>query len=367
MSVKNYQINYICEVNYPSTSAYGLHVIKMCDSLYEPNIQINLIAPNISCDFSKLKNIYNIKNKFKTISIFKTKIKINLISRIFFSIKILSSFKCKNNVFISRSVIFSFIAAILKKKNILELHHELTGFTKFFYHFICFFKLDKYLQYIFIHKNLIKNFNSTKNVSLCLDDAVDLNDYLIKKKNKRFKNTCVYIGSFYPGKGIEIISILSKQLPNFNFHLYGDKNYLPNIPFEKNIKFFGYLDYKKIPQILSKYDVALMPYLNVVRGRHKNLNLVNNMSPLKMFDYLASGKIILATNLKVYRHILKNKYNSILINDGEIDQWVLWIKKIFKNLRKFNYIKKNSLVSVKKYTWLNRGKKIKRFIKKQYF
>ena len=31
------------------------------------------------------------------------------------------------------------------------------------------------------------------------------------------------------------------------------------------------------------------------------------MSPLKMFDYLAAGKIIIASNLKVYSHILKNK------------------------------------------------------------
>ena len=29
------------------------------------------------------------------------------------------------------------------------------------------------------------------------------------------------------------------------------------------------------------------------------------MSPLKMFDYLASGRIIIASNLKVYSHVLK--------------------------------------------------------------
>ena len=73
---KNYQINYICEVNYPSTSAYALHVIKMCDSLSADNTNINLIAPKISCNFLKLKKIYNLKNKFKLISIFNKKINI---------------------------------------------------------------------------------------------------------------------------------------------------------------------------------------------------------------------------------------------------------------------------------------------------
>jgi glycosyltransferase involved in cell wall biosynthesis len=259
------------------------------------------------------------------------------------------------------------LSAILGKKTILELHHELTGFSKILYNFVHFFKFDKNLKYIFIHQNLIKKFNSIKHESLCLDDAIDINDYLVKFKSKILKKTCVYVGSFYPGKGLEIISYISKKLPDFNFHLYGDRTYLPSTSFEKNIHFFGHVNYKEIPNILSKYEVALMPYLSRVSGRHKNLNLANNMSPLKMFDYLASGKIILATNLKVYGHILKNNYNAILVDENKIDDWIFWIKKIFKNPDKFSNLKKNSFITAKKYTWTNRGKKIKKFIVEKYF
>ena len=46
----------------------------------------------------------------------------------------------------------------------------------------------------------------------------------------------------------------------------------------------------------------------------KDLEIQNNMSPMKMFDYLASGRIILATDLNVYSHILKNDYNSFLLS-----------------------------------------------------
>ena len=41
------------------------------------------------------------------------------------------------------------------------------------------------------------------------------------------------------------------------------------------------------------------------------------MSPLKLFEYLASGTPILCSNIKVLREVLKNQYNSILINNFE--------------------------------------------------
>ena len=50
-----------------------------------------------------------------------------------------------------------------------------------------------------------------------------------------------------------------------------------------------------------------MPYEKEVYGRLKS-KFNKLYVPLKMFDYLASSQIIVATN-QVYNHILKNKYN----------------------------------------------------------
>ena len=41
-----------------------------------------------------------------------------------------------------------------------------------------------------------------------------------------------------------------------------------------------------------------MPYLNNVNVNSENLEVGKYMSPLKMFDYLASGRVIFASNLK---------------------------------------------------------------------
>ena len=60
---------YICECDFPSTSAYSIHVAKMCDKLSK-KYNVILVTPYSSINFSGLKNVYNIKNKFRGIEIY---------------------------------------------------------------------------------------------------------------------------------------------------------------------------------------------------------------------------------------------------------------------------------------------------------
>ena len=365
---KNIIINYVCEVEYPNSSAYAIHVLKMCDAFASQNNKINLISPYISVDINKLKVNYSIKNKINFFSILQTR-RTNFLKRIFFSLKILNnkSLNKNNCIYISRSVIFAIIASIFNKKVILELHHELSGLTKILYFFLKKRQLLENLRYIFIHKNLIGIFKPTKKKYICLDDAVDVNDFKSEKISKKIKKTCVYVGSFHRGKGVELILQIAKRLQNINFHLYGDKKFLNSNKILKNIKIFNYINYKEIPKILSKYEIALMPYGNWVSGRLKKINLRNSMSPLKMFDYLASGNIIIASDLDVYKHILKNNYNSILLNNSKANLWCKWINKISISTKKYNYIKTNALKTANKHTWIIRSKKILNFAYQEFF
>ena len=366
---KDVLINYVCEVIYPNSSAYGIHVLKMCDAFASKNSKVNLISPHISINVNKLKINYRIKNKINFFSIFKNNNKINFIKRILFSLKILKNknFNTNNCLFISRSVLFAVIGTFLKIKIILELHHELSGITKVIYYFLKRIGLLKNLRYIFIHKNLLKVFNPMKNRFIILDDAVDVQDFKYKKSTKKIKKTCVYVGSFHKGKGVELILQIAKKLQHINFHLYGDKKFLNHNKILKNVKIFNYINYKKIPKTLSQYEIALMPYGNWVSGRLKKINLINSMSPLKMFDYLASGNIIIASDLDVYKHILKNNYNSILLDNSKANLWCKWINKILVSTKKYNYIKTNALKTANKHTWIIRSKKILNFAYQEFF
>ena len=65
-------------------------------------------------------------------------------------------------------------------------------------------------------------------------------------------------------------------------------------------------------------------------------------SPMKLFDYLASSKPIIASSLPVLREVLKNKQNCIFLNNLNIYQWKLAIQKLSNNLSLREIISKNN-------------------------
>ena len=107
-----------------------------------------------------------------------------------------------------------------------------------------------------------------------------------------------------------------------------------------------------------------MPYQKKIGVLMRDTNVEDYFSPLKMFDYMASGKTIIASDLKVYKHILKNGINSILINPDKINLWVKSIKKMSKS-SKLNYLGKNAIRDVHNYSWNLRVRKIKKFYEKK--
>ena len=153
-----------------------------------------------------------------------------------------------------------------------------------------------------------------------------------KKKKNKVNYSCVYTGSFYKGKGLEFILKLSKLLPKVNFYFYGDistldkKNLLYN---QKNVYFKNHVSYDKIPSVLSRFRVILMPYSEKVYVKSDSVEVGRYMSPLKLFDYLASGRTLIASNHTNYRHILKNNFNCYLLNINQIESWKKLIEKIF--------------------------------------
>ena len=109
-----------------------------------------------------------------------------------------------------------------------------------------------------------------------------------------------------------------------------------------------------------------MPYSKIVYGNYKNMNIADFMSPLKLFDYLAAGRIILASKSNSYSHILKNKKNSLLCNPSNIHDWINAINLVV--LKKINLIKlqQNSKKTANLYSWDERIIKIMKFINQKY-
>ncbi len=357
---------YITETSLPTKSANIINSLKFCDALSN-YYNIKFLVPNNLLETKIINKKYNLRNHINFENLINKNVE-NFITRLFFSIKII--FKILNEkdyeVILSRSIISSLLMTLLNIRNTLELHHIPQSFSKFFFNFIMLLPQKKKLSLILINDNLVKDLRLKKLKYIVLHDAADFLSFKPHKSLYTKKKTCIYIGSFFKGKGIEIIDKLSKLLPEIDFHLYGDQKTLGSrarYQFNRNIKFYEYVDYNKIPLVLKNYEVALMPFQSRIEARSKNLEISKYISPLKMFDYLAAGKIIIATKLKAYRHILKNNENSFLISSKDLNAWKVLIKSIFKNHKKFKRLKLNAKNTAKKFSWNNRAQKFYDFIK----
>lgn len=350
------QVTYIADFHLPSTSAYSIHVFKMCDSFNKKKFITKLIIPYSEIKNTNYQKYYMLKKKLKIISIFKKKINHNFFLRLLFSFMLIKH--VQQSIIISRSPLASLILSIFNYKNILEVHHELKGATNILYKIFEFVNLTKNIKFIFIHKNLKKKFKNVKKF-IILDDAVNISQFSKKaKKKQKFPNSCIYMGSLHKGKGVEIIEKISRHNNKITYHLFGDLKFLEKKNYPKNMKFFQHVPYFKVPKILQKYSVALMPYGRRVLGRSDSISLEKNMSPMKMFDYLASSKVIIASKLPVYMHILKSGHNSILVEPENIKGWIKNIENVFLNKKLRNMLKINAYNTAKNYTWDKRVSKI---------
>ena len=93
-----------------------------------------------------------------------------------------------------------------------------------------------------------------------------------------------------------------------------------------------------------------MPYTKKITVSGNVGDISNYTSPLKIFDYMKTGKLIVCSNLKVIREVLKNNENSILVNDfSNLHSWLKNINSIRIDINKFNRIRKNAYVFGNKY------------------
>ena len=75
-----------------------------------------------------------------------------------------------------------------------------------------------------------------------------------------------------------------------------------------------------------------MPYTKKATTFGDFGNIIKFMSPMKMFDYLGSSKIILSADIPVLREVLISNYNSILVkNYTNVNSWKSIIDKIMND------------------------------------
>lgn len=106
----------------------------------------------------------------------------------------------------------------------------------------------------------------------------------------------VYAGALYRFKGVDLLIDIAKDLPQAQFVFAGGKEsqleayrQLVREKPVKNVTFLGYIQHEQLPSLLQAADIVAYPHCS---GPASTFT-----SPLKFFEYLASGTPIVATEI----------------------------------------------------------------------
>jgi len=347
----------------------------MCQAFARNGNEVILLAPHFPGLYEK--NVYDIYSFYGADKIFKIRKtllftpKNKIISYIYGLLYGMFILLINPDIVYGRDLSALYFSAILGKKVIWELHHspKISEEKK-----VRSLLKSKYLQHIVVISNklretILPNVRGKK-IIVAHDGADVAQCKCIEEVNRKFfkynnELKIGYVGHLYPGKGGEIVLKLAEKLPDENFHVFG--GYEEDILIfqkkaRKNVIIHGFVEHSRISSILFYLDILLLPALNKVapfKGDANKNNKSKFMSPLKLFEYMASGKPIISSDLPVLREVLRHKENAILCDPDNLDEWVDAIRLLTKDKNLSRKIGDNAKKEFEeKYTWLARAKRV---------
>jgi glycosyltransferase involved in cell wall biosynthesis len=417
---------YIANARIPTEKAHGIQIMKMCEAFARSDtskIEVELIIPR---RFNPIKidpfEYYNVERIFRI----KRLPCLDLIPLDFFLGNL--ALWIQTITFLISAKIYLFLksveirgltsVAIRKPYDILYTREQLVGL--FFKDFVLeihslpsniktfhkkIWQKAKALIVLtsFIKKRLVEA-GISENKILIVPDGVDLEKFVIDVSKQeaqerlnlpKDKKIILYSGSFYlyDWKGIAILLEAVKYFEKdwVLILVGGNKNEIEEIRKKYNLDKVLLIErrpHSEIPYYLKAADVLVIP------NKKGDQFSEEYTSPLKLFEYMASGVPIVASDLPSIRDILyenkrmttdskpqitteraswittdKNqpksvtKNNAVLVEPNNPEALAGGIKRVLQNNDLADRISKQALQDVQNYTWQKRVENILKFIK----
>jgi len=142
-----------------------------------------------------------------------------------------------------------------------------------------------------------------------------------------------YTGSLYPGKGVETVVTLAERCPWAEFHVAGGPDRLAGSLREDrardlaNLTVHGLLPHAAVRALQQDCDVLLAPFATEVRS-DSGVDISRWTSPLKVFEYLASGRPMLVADLPVLRDVVTAERTALVAPPGDVDAFALALRRL---------------------------------------
>ena len=203
-------------------------------------------------------------------------------------------------------------------------------------------------------------------------DAVDLQDFGVFSKSAARQHlgidesifVVMYVGHMYHWKGVDtLVEAATRLSDNEQIWLIGGTpEELPRIEqLAKqleltNIHLAGYVPYEHISTYMAAADVLVIPN----SGDYDISRFYT--SPIKLFEYMAAKRPIVASNLPSLREIIEHNETALLVQPDNPSSLAIAIQRLQSDSHLSSRLVDNATVLVSKHTWSGRSQRILEFI-----
>lgn len=145
----------------------------------------------------------------------------------------------------------------------------------------------------------------------------------------------VFSGSFRPWHGADVLVRAAEKLPEVCFLFVGDgpsfretRALAGELGLEERVHFTGAVPYAEMPRYLRRADIGVAPYQPARLGQ---MQLGFFWSPLKVFEYMATGLPVVTLDVPPLREIVRPT-EGILVSERDVDAWVEAIGALVSDL-----------------------------------
>ena len=167
-----------------------------------------------------------------------------------------------------------------------------------------------------------------------------------------------YAGHLYPWKGVDILLESLARLPHARGLIVGGHDREPDLQRLKDaagkmgiaarVTFTGPVAPSEVPQLLRKADVLALP---------NPASAISTFytSPLKLFEYMAAGRPIVASDLPAIREVLRHEVTALLVPPGNPDALASAVERLASDPSLGPALARAASAAVLDYSWERRA------------
>lgn len=380
------QIIYISNSRIPTEKAYGVSSVKTCAALANQGADVLLLAPRVRNPVTEdVYSYYDIPKNFSvryipTLDAVKWGWRYGfVVNQISFGIAVFFLYWWKrDNIIITRDEVSGFLLGLLGSRVFYDMHgfpERLLLLWKIMLRPVSGVITTNTWKIEQCHKNL----GISKEKMIIARNGFDPDLFAVEKSKEALrrrmnlpedKPIVLYTGHLYDWKGVYVLADTARIMPDICFVFVGGTYY--NIQdFKKhykdvsNIILVGHKPYLEIPFYLKAADVLALPNSGAtLKDPRFSVYTRHDTSPIKLFEYMASGTPVVTSDLPSIREILNEK-NAVLVKPDSPEDLKQGIKTVLRDKELAQNISKHALEDVRGYTWDKRAEKIISFVDKK--